>query len=133
MYPVNISFSRKQIAQVVGTTDDVLGYWMREGLLVPTSGGSGKGSHRSFDYRQVHTAAILHELRGLGVNIAGLKWFASTIQRGITLADSLNASGRELLYASYIAMDDPGGRASTSWKLLIISICDANFPAGTPK
>ncbi|MGI4877560.1 MAG: MerR family transcriptional regulator [Janthinobacterium lividum] len=86
-YPVLAQFSRQQMASLTGLPDDVLGYWMREGLLVSLQPETGKGYHRRFDFRQVHLAALLGELWGFGVKVASLKSFAELVNRGIAFAD----------------------------------------------
>ncbi|MBD8552361.1 MerR family transcriptional regulator [Sphingomonas sp. CFBP 8764] len=83
-YPVAQVFSRQQVAERVGIADDVLGYWMKEGLLVPIP-LEGARRHRRFAYQQLHVAGLLNELRKFGVNIAGLRGFAALLQRGIAV------------------------------------------------
>jgi DNA-binding transcriptional MerR regulator len=84
-YPT-ILYSRQEIAVRIGMSDDVLSFWIRQGLLKAVSGGAGKGSHRKFDLFQVNIAAVLAELRRFGVNIAILRVFAGLLQRGTALA-----------------------------------------------
>lgn len=85
---MTLTFGRQQLSELTAIDDDVLGYWIREGLLRPLAGGDGKGKHRRFDYRQVNIAALLGEMRGIGVNISGLRSFAAIMQRGVEIADS---------------------------------------------
>ncbi len=88
-YPVAQVFSRQQVSERVGVADDVLGYWMKEGLLVPIP-ADGQRRHRRFAYEQLHVAGLLNELRKFGVNIAGLRGFASLLQRGIAVGSQFD-------------------------------------------
>ena len=78
-------FTRQQVAQLTGVDDSSLNYWMREGLLRPAEGGSGKGSHRRFDFVQVNIAAIYGQLRRFGVNIAALRSLNDLLQSSAQL------------------------------------------------
>lgn len=101
MYPSNIQFTRQQMSAATGLADDVLAYWLKEGIIRPTAGGSGKGSHRKFDYVQVHIAAILREVRQFGVNIASLREVSDILQRGVDICSRHSfhrASFREAAY-----------------------------------
>lgn len=102
-YPVAAQFSRQQVAAITRLPDDVLGYWMREGLLVPLRPSAGKGDHRSFDFRQVHLAALLGELRTFGVKSGALKSFADMINRGISFATQYGLNDSEAYYVANLA------------------------------
>lgn len=79
-------YTRQQISALTGVGDGALSFWIKKGLLVPTSGGEGKGSHRKFAAMQVCVAALLGELQSYGVNIARLQSFAAIAQDGIRLS-----------------------------------------------
>jgi DNA-binding transcriptional MerR regulator len=96
MDPANQLFTRQQIASLTGIDGSSLNYWSREGLLVPTEGGGGKGSHRRFDFVQVNIAAVLNELRRFGLNINALRSFAEQLQAAAQLG-----SGRDLHPGNY--------------------------------
>lgn len=81
-------YTRQQVAELTGVADDVLSFWIKNDLLVPTSGGQGKGSHRKFDFFQVNIAAVLAELRRFGVNIGIMRELASQLQQATALAKS---------------------------------------------
>ncbi len=81
-------FTRQEMALLTGIADDVLAFWIKNDLLVPSSGGAGKGSHRKFAGFQVNIAGVLAELRNNGINIAGLRAFASQLQRGTALCET---------------------------------------------
>lgn len=66
-------FTRIELRQKTGIPDDVLNYWMREGVLRARVGGEGRGNPRRFDYPEVMLAAILDQLRGFGLSVAALK------------------------------------------------------------
>lgn len=78
----SILFTRQQLGEMTGLSDDVLSYWIKGGLLVAAEGGSGRGSHRKFDYIQVHLAAVLREMHRYGANIGTLRSIAQIIHRG---------------------------------------------------
>lgn len=86
MQYLEIDFTRQQIAERIGASDDVMSFWLKSGLLVPSRGGAGKGRHRKFDIFQVNIAAVLFEMRRFGVNIAVLREMAALLQRGTELA-----------------------------------------------
>lgn len=83
--PADQLYTRQQVANLVGVTDDVMAYWLKQGLLVPTTGGEGRGDHRRFDFVQVNIAAIFAQLRDFGSNIAALRSLADTLQASARL------------------------------------------------
>ena len=82
-----ILYSRQEIAERVGLSDDVLSYWIKRGILIPEpQEGSGKGVHYRFHLSQVGIAVVLKALRDhFGANIGTLKSLADTLQRGCDL------------------------------------------------
>jgi len=82
------TFTRREIAQRVGVGEDVLAFWIKNGLLVASEGGAGKGSHRRFGRFQVNIAAVLAELRRFGVNVGALRSFGALLQRGTALGET---------------------------------------------
>lgn len=124
MYP-NIQFSRQQMSTATGLADDVLAYWLKEGIIRPTAGGSGKGSHRKFDFVQVHIAAILREVRQFGVNIASLREVSEILQRGVEICAAHTfhrASFREAAYLAANLMAFERGEP-----VRILDVEDGNF------
>lgn len=83
--PADQLYTRQQVAKLVGVSDDVLAYWLKQGLLVPTSGGDGRGDHRRFDFVQVNIAAVFAQLREFGSNIGALRSLADTLQASAKL------------------------------------------------
>ncbi|EPR16161.1 hypothetical protein M527_22220 [Sphingobium indicum IP26] len=96
MDPIRALYTRQQVGNLAGLDDTTLNYWSREGLLVPTEGGSGRGSHRRFDFVQVNIAAILGQLRRFGLNISIMRSFASLLQEAAQLG-----SAREIHPSNY--------------------------------
>lgn len=86
-YPDSL-YTRQQLGELTSLSDDLLSFWIRQGLLIATEGGRGRGSHRKFDIFQVSIAAVLAELRRYGVNIGMLRQLADVLQRGTALARS---------------------------------------------
>lgn len=70
-------FTRSDLGRITQIPDDVLNYWMRENVLRPVEGGSGRGQHRRFDYPEVMLAAIMDQLRGFGLNLPTLRRLAA--------------------------------------------------------
>ena len=78
------TFTRQEIADRTGLSDDILSYWSKQGLLVAIEGGEGKGSHRRYDGAQINIAAILAVYREyFGANIGVLKSLSSLMQRSV--------------------------------------------------
>jgi DNA-binding transcriptional MerR regulator len=96
-------FTRQQIAQVTGLDDSALNYWMREGLLRPAEGGTGKGSHRRFRFEQVNIAAVYGELRRFGVNISALRSLAELLQSAVDLGHTAKIDVSNYGTATYLA------------------------------
>lgn len=86
-YPVNETFSRQQVHERTGIADDVLAFWIKQGLLIPLP--AERRAHRRFTYQQLHIAAVLNAMRSLGANIGILRKFAAALQDGfVTWSDS---------------------------------------------
>ena len=86
---------------MTSVTEGVLGFWIKNGLLVPSSGGQGKGSHRKFSPIQVSIAAILGQMQQFGLNIGSLSSFAQILQHGAAISAPHNlhpASLREAVW-----------------------------------
>ncbi|CAH0496391.1 MerR family transcriptional regulator [Novosphingobium sp. CECT 9465] len=82
LYPRDL-FTRVQIARMTGIDDSTLNYWMREGLLRAAEGGTGRGSHRRFEYREVSLAALLQQLRGFGIGTPSLAAIARRFHEAV--------------------------------------------------
>ncbi len=114
MNPQSQLYTRAQIATLTGIDTSTLNYWNREDLLIPAEGGTGKGSHRRFDWVQVNIAAILGELRAFRLNISSLRSLAALLQSAAQLG-----AKRELHPSNYVT----AARLATQLSL---------FRAGTP-
>ncbi|MCG7349920.1 helix-turn-helix domain-containing protein [Sphingomonas sp. ACRSK] len=101
--PTQQLFTRQQVAKLVGVSDDMLAYWLKQGLLVPTTGGEGRGSHRRFDFVQVNIAAIFAQIRRFGVNIAGLRSLADLLQAAAKLGASYELHLSNYTNAAFLA------------------------------
>lgn len=96
MQPDRSLYSRQQLGELAGLDNTTLNYWSREGLLVPSEGGQGRGSHRRFDFVQVNIAAILGQMRRFKLNLQVMRSFAELLQRAAVLG-----SGRDLHPGNY--------------------------------
>ncbi len=94
-------FTRVQIAQLTGIDDSTLNYWMREGILRATEGGTGRGSHRRFEYREVTLAGVLQELKMFGIGTPDLASISQVFH------DALDwMSDHEISYENYYSFLD---------------------------
>src|ERR1043166_9025313 len=93
-YPVDELFSRQQVQMLTGIPDDVLGFWMKEGLLVPEAGE--RRQHRRFRYVQLNIAVVLNAMRSLGANVGVLRSFSKLIQSGIVIAEASGLDRKQL-------------------------------------
>jgi len=101
-YPDSL-YTRQQLGELLGLADDVLNFWIRNGLLLASEGGQGRGSHRKFDLFQVNIGAVLAELRRYGVNIGVLRQLAAQLQRGTAIARSAECNFWALSDAARLA------------------------------
>lgn len=101
--PVDQLYTRQQVANLVGVTDDVMAYWLKQGLLIPTSGGGGRGDHRRFDFVQVNIAAVFAQLREFGSNIGALRSLAVTLQAAAQLGASHHLHPSNYSTAAWLA------------------------------
>lgn len=129
-YPIDATFSRQQVQERVGVADDVLAFWIKQGLIVPLP-ARGR-SHRRFQYEQLHIAAILNAMRSLGANISVLRLFAQAFQRGcnVARASGLNycqlQTGIELFYSLLRFREGKAPTAYDTVKLNNLPIPDFN-------
>lgn len=83
-YPAHLQFTRQQIAELTGISDEVLAFWLKQQLLVAKDEPiSGRGRHKRFGFVQIHIAAILNQLRNFGVNISGLRSVSEILQAAV--------------------------------------------------
>lgn len=88
-YPPQGLFSRKQMSELTHISDDVLGYWMKEDLLVSRVQKDRK--HRRFHHVQVNIAAILGVMRGHGANVGQLRAVSTILQEYVEAWDRCGA------------------------------------------
>jgi len=103
MDPTRILFTRQQVGELAELDDTTLNYWSREGLIVPTEGGKGRGSHRRFDFVQVNIAAILGQLRRFRLNIAMMRSFAELLQSAAQIGAARELHPYNYLLAAKLA------------------------------
>jgi len=86
-------FTRGQIQQLAGIPSADLNYLAREGAIVPTEGGTGKGQHRRFSEVEVMISAILYELKANGgVNIGRLREIGADLRAAAAYFRALDCS-----------------------------------------
>ncbi|MDE2561909.1 MAG: MerR family transcriptional regulator [Sphingomonadales bacterium] len=100
-YPLTETFSRQQVQAITAISDDVIAFWIKQGLLIPKPAATR--AHRRFGYEQIHVAAVLGAFRSLGANVGVLRKFSEAIQEGIRLAESSRLSYDELRMGYYLA------------------------------
>jgi DNA-binding transcriptional MerR regulator len=77
-------FTRQEIAERTGLSDDVLSFWAKRNLLVPAEGGEGKGSHRRYTFPQINIALVYAVFRDhFGANINTLTSLGDLLQRSV--------------------------------------------------
>ncbi|RJY09353.1 MerR family transcriptional regulator [Aurantiacibacter aquimixticola] len=95
----SLLLSRGQIAEISGVSSHTLAFWLRNEILVPSSGGHGSGSHKKFHPIQATIAAIFGKLQAIGLNIAALKAISDIIQTGVRVGLSTNLQPYSILAA----------------------------------
>lgn len=88
-YPVDETFSRQQFCERTGIADDVVAFWIKQGLVLPLP--AAPRSHRRFSYEQLHIATVLNAMRSLGANIGVLRAFADALQSGFRVINENTA------------------------------------------
>jgi hypothetical protein len=84
--PIHGLYTRQQIREATGLSLDVIGYWIKEGLLkAKRSEGLGSGKHRQFGFEAIHIAAVLAEVHRFGVGISGLRGIAKALWGAVVL------------------------------------------------
>lgn len=70
-----------------GIARDVLTFWLRNGLLQPTEAAAGRGKHLRFEWYEANIAAIMNQLRILGMKIEGMLSVVATFRAAIAWAE----------------------------------------------
>lgn len=73
--------TRAAVAECTRLPDDVLAYWIKEGLLRPVVDSTGTGRHKFFSRVEVNKVGILANLRNFRCSIQSIRWFASLIDQ----------------------------------------------------
>lgn len=122
-------YSRQEIADRVGVSDDVLSFWIKRGLLVPEpQEGSGKGIHHRFHYSQLNIAVVLKAFREhFGANIAKLKSLADALQGSVRLFRSTKAEMNAWAPATRMANSLEQFRRGEPVKVNILDLETENF------
>lgn len=100
--------SRSDIVRLAGVDNDVLTFWLRQGLVRPIDAAVGRGKVLRFDRYQVRVARVLANGRAVGLNIDALKAIASALQDAI---DKFKLSGVEPSALGHVIeeIEHPGG------------------------
>jgi len=78
--PFRALYTRQQVHEATGLSLDLLGYWIKEGLLrAKEAEGLGRGKHRRFGFEALHIVAILAEVHHYGVGLTGLRPIADIL------------------------------------------------------
>ncbi|KUR73853.1 hypothetical protein [Novosphingobium sp. FSW06-99] len=94
-FPVDQVFSRQQLREQTAIPDDVVGFWIKEELLIPLP--AAPREHRRFSYEQLNVAVILNAMRSLGANIGVLRAFAQGLQHGIRIMRQRNIAYNDVI------------------------------------
>lgn len=83
-------YTRQDIRELTGIPEDVLNYFVREGLLEAAEGGGGKGQHRRFRQMEVNLAALLYQIKAnSGANIGVLRDIVRSVRNSVEFANAL--------------------------------------------
>lgn len=93
--------SRGDIMSRVGIERDVMTFWIRGGVLQPMAGPTGPGKHLRFAWYEANIAAVMNQLRILGVKIGGMLSIGRGYREAIAYFEGLSVSPEEAsaLYA----------------------------------
>lgn len=83
-------FARADVAALPGIDNDVLQFWLREGLLQPEPFERRK--HRRFKERELRIALLLGEARSMGLNVAALRAIGEACRDALVFREELRAS-----------------------------------------
>ncbi len=97
-YPIRERFSRQQVHERTGISDDVLAFWIKQGILLPLP--AEPRAHRRFSFEQLHVAAVINSMRSLGANIGVLRKFSDALQEGFRLIHESQFDGHALFAAA---------------------------------
>ena len=90
--PLQQPLSRSGITTRADIPNDVMTFWVRRGLVRPIDAPSGMGRHLRFEWYEANLAAIMNQLRMVGVSIDALLSIATKFRRAIAWASDLGVS-----------------------------------------
>lgn len=109
-----IEFSRSQLRQVTGVSDNTFQHWIREKVIVPipSTEGGGTGRQRKYDREEVIVTKILAAADSLNVRVETLRDIASVIRTALKTPTRLaiNESYKDVEVACLhyiLSADDP--------------------------
>lgn len=90
--PSQQPLSRSGITYRADIPNDVMTFWVRRGLVRPIDAPSGMGRHLRFHWYEANIAAVMNQLRMVGVSIDALLSIASKFREAIAWASELGVS-----------------------------------------
>ncbi|RYE60869.1 MAG: hypothetical protein EOO82_02660, partial [Oxalobacteraceae bacterium] len=81
-----LPLSRAALAARSGVPNTVLPFWLRSGLLHPINASGGRGHHLRFEWYEANIAAVMNQLRILGVRIEGMLSITAVYRQAIAWA-----------------------------------------------
>lgn len=100
-FPTDQRFSRQELQTLSGVGDDVLGFWIKQGIL--RAEPAPARTHLRFGFEQIHIAVVMDAMRSLSASIGMLRAFAEVIQDGVVLAKRSKLDYAELRIAVRLA------------------------------
>lgn len=110
------TFSRSELVRIAGVDDDAVAFWLRSKLLLPEDRGARK--HRRFTRLEVKFAALLRELRNIGLNVSAMSGLIGQLRTGLVhYREALAFVGDEgLCIEAIFEARSPGGMwDETTW------------------
>ena len=110
------TFTAGQVVKLSGVPYAKLDYWVRSGFLCPSvEQASGKGTDRTFSFRDVVALRVAQRLRDAGVSLQSLR---EAVER-ITHLKSLGSTS-EALASTYLVSDGRTVYAKTGDELIAL-------------
>ncbi|WP_207105852.1 hypothetical protein [Sphingomonas sp. CFBP 8760] len=88
--------SSTEIMKRAGIARDVLTFWLRNGLLQPMEAAAGRGKHLRFEWYEANIAAVMNQLRILGMKIESMLSIVGTFREAISWAESYGIQPSDL-------------------------------------
>lgn len=90
--PSQEPLSRSGITTRANIPNDVMTFWVRRGLVRPIEAPSGMGRHLRFEWYEANIAAIMNQLRMVGVSIDAMLSITTKFRQGIAWATELGVT-----------------------------------------